>query len=260
MPSLPPELRSFAETPDRFTLLSSDVERYADERVCVIQGVTWAGVAGVHVGGAEVEALVAEVRARVPASKNLTWWLGPSSEPADLVERLLQLGLQSPSDRADVLHALACVTPPPPGPPEIEVRTVTALEDFVTATELLWEAFDSSPERRELERPHLEASFDAQRRAGVPMSFVADLEGRPAGMARSVYAPQGVFMIAGCTAPWARGRGVYRALVRARWDDAVARGTPALVTEANPETSLPILLRLGFEDVCVVRRLEDPRA
>jgi hypothetical protein len=47
--------------------------------------------------------------------------------------------------------------------------------------------------------------------------------------------------------------------VRARWDDAVARGTPALVTEAMPGTSYPILKRVGFVDVCTIRRLEDPR-
>jgi len=74
----------------------------------------------------------------------------------------------------------------------------------------------------------------------------------------SIPSPRGVFLIAGSAAPWARSRGLYRALVRARWDDAVARGTPALVTQANPDTSYPILKRLGFEDVCEIVRLEDP--
>jgi predicted GNAT superfamily acetyltransferase len=68
-----------------------------------------------------------------------------------------------------------------------------------------------------------------------------------------------VFLIAGSVLEWARGRGVYRALVRARWDDAVARGTPALVTEALADTSYPILKRVGFVDVCTIRRLEDVR-
>jgi hypothetical protein len=45
--------------------------------------------------------------------------------------------------------------------------------------------------------------------------------------------------------------------VRARWDDAVERGTPALVTQANPATSYPILKRLGFQDVCEITRAED---
>ena len=45
-------------------------------------------------------------------------------------------------------------------------------------------------------------------------------------------------MAGGATAEWARGRGAYRALVRARWDDAEARGTPALGVHAK-ETSAP---------------------
>ena len=123
----------------------------------------------------------------------------------------------------------------------------------------MWEAFDTRPHRREAQRPHLRSEFEAARSAGVPVTFLAHVEGRPAGVGRSVYSDRGVFLIAGSVAAWARGRGVYRALVRARWDDAVARGTPALVTEAMPDTSYPILKRVGFVDVCTIRRLEDPR-
>jgi hypothetical protein len=89
--------------------------------------------------------------------------------------------------------------------------------------------------------------------------FLASVEGRPAATATAVLADRGVFMIAGSTLPWARGRGCYRALVRARWDLAVERGTPALVTHAVPGTSYPILERLGFEDVCTLRRLREDR-
>jgi hypothetical protein len=60
-------------------------------------------------------------------------------------------------------------------------------------------------------------------------------------------------------AEFARRRGVYSALVRARWDDAVARGTPCLVTDALPDTSYPILRRFGFEDIATITRVEDPR-
>ncbi len=91
----------------------------------------------------------------------------------------------------------------------------------------------------------------------MPVGFLATLDGRPAATAMSIPSERGVFLIAGATATWARGRGLYRALVRARWDDAVARGTPALVTQANPDTSYPILKRLGFADVCEIVRLED---
>ena len=50
----------------------------------------------------------------------------------------------------------------------------------------------------------------------------------------------------GAVLPEARGRGVYRALVHARWEQAVARGTPLLVVQAGP-MSAPILTGLGFE-------------
>jgi hypothetical protein len=54
----------------------------------------------------------------------------------------------------------------------------------------------------------------------------------------------------------ARGRGAYRALVRARWDDAAERGTPALIVHAG-RMSRPILERLGFQAVAEIDVLED---
>jgi hypothetical protein len=45
---------------------------------------------------------------------------------------------------------------------------------------------------------------------------------------------------------------VYRSLVRARWDYAVERGTPALTVQAG-RMSRPILERLGFELITPVR-------
>jgi GNAT superfamily N-acetyltransferase len=54
-----------------------------------------------------------------------------------------------------------------------------------------------------------------------------------------------VYLAGGGTRPDRRGRGAYRALVRARWDAAVERGTPALTVGAGA-MSRPILERLGF--------------
>jgi GNAT superfamily N-acetyltransferase len=252
-------LREFAQNPDRYTWISADVDRYTDERVCVIQGTTWAGVSGVRVMEDEVEALLAEVRERVPPEKALVWWLDPDTQPPDLHERLMALGLQEPRDRGALLHALACVEEPPPGPAHVDVRRVDTYEDHLAATEVIWEAFAMPEDRRASQLRHLRAEFEAAREGGVPVTFLAHVDGRPAGVGRSIYSDRGVFLIAGSVLEWARGRGVYRALVRARWDDAVARGTPALVTEALADTSYPILKRVGFVDVCTIRRLEDVR-
>jgi GNAT superfamily N-acetyltransferase len=252
-------LREFAQNPDRYTNISADVVRFADERVCVIQGNTWAGVSGVRVAPADVEALLAEVRERVAPEKGLVWWLDPDTQPPDLHERLVALGLREPRDRGAMLHALACVDEPPPGPAYVGVRRVETYEDHLAATEVMWEAFATPDDRRAAQLKHLRTEFEAARAASVPVTFLAHLDGRAAGVGRSIYSDRGVFLIAGSVLEWARGRGVYRALVRARWDDAVARGTPALVTEALPDTSYPILKRVGFVDVCTIRRLEDPR-
>jgi GNAT superfamily N-acetyltransferase len=256
---LTPEIRAFAQVPDRFTRMSADVARDDDGRRCIVQGSVWAGVAGVRVGADEVEALVEEVRSLVPREKLLTWWIDADAQPADLEDRLRALGLREPEDGGYLLHALACVTEPAAGPPDVEVRKVETFEDYVEAVAVMWDAFETPPERREQQRPHLRDEFEAQRAAGTPGTFVAFVDGEPAGVGRSVYAEQGSFCIAGAVLPRFRGRGVYRSLVRARWDDAVERGTPALVTEAIEDTSYPILLRLGFREVSVTRRLEDRR-
>ena len=252
-------LREFAQNPDRYTRISPDVHRFADDRVCVIQGTTWAGVSGVRVEPGEVEGLLAEVRGRVPPEKALVWWLDPDTRPPDLHERLLALGLREPRDRGSLLHALVCVDEPPSGPAGVDVIRVETFADHVAATEVQWDAFNVPPERRASQQEHLREEFDAAENAGVPVTFLARLDGRAAGVGRSIYSDRGVFLIAGAVSEWARGRGVYKALVRARWEDAVAHGTPALVTEAMPDTSYPILKRVGFVDVCTIRRLEDPR-
>lgn len=252
-------LRAYAETPDRFAVVpdGASVSRYDDGRVCIVHGPTWASVSGVRVSDDEVGALVAHVRALVGPEKRCTWWLAPSVRPSDLHDRLLEHGL----DVADVpfVHALALDRPPPPIPDGVEVREVMSFEDFLASREVQWEAFDVDPARREQQRAHFRSDFEDSIAFGVPVGFLAMLEGRAAATGLAVPSDRGVFLIAGSTAPWARGRGLYRALVRARWDYAVARGTPGLVTQAVPDTSYPILKRLGFEDVCTIRRLDDPR-
>ena len=255
------ELREYAETPDRFTQLPEgvSVSRFDDGRVCVLQGATWASVSGVQVGDDEVDQLVEQVRELVPAGKDCAWWFGPSARPSDLGERLLAAGLAFPKNGVGLVKTLVLVDEPPPIPAEIEVRRIETFEDFLVAREVQWDAFDVPPDRRELQRAHLDEEFAESMEHDFPFDFLALLEGRPAATATAIPSARGMFLVAGSTMRWARGRGLYRALVRRRWDYAVERGTPALVTQAVPDTSYPILKRLGFEDVCDTHRLEDPR-
>lgn len=203
----------------------------------------------------EVEATVAEIRARVRETRhrNPVWWLGASTTPPDLADRLRALGFGDPSDGVDTLGALAAEHAPDPGPPDVVVRRVDTLPDFAAALQVMWDAFDAPPERRW----DVEEAFRVKQESTTVVDFLALLDGRPVAAGRAAYCDRGGLLFGGSTLPEARGRGAYRALVRARWDEAVRRGVPALVTQAAP-ASEPILRRLGFEEVCRLRRLEDP--
>jgi GNAT superfamily N-acetyltransferase len=146
-----------------------------------------------------------------------SWWASDWSEPRDLEERLLACGLHVDPDDYDI-GALAAVSPPPPGVAGIAVE-------------------------RELRSEHA-------------IRYSALIDGTVVGTARAYFGPRGALLSGGETRPEFRGRGVYRALVRARWDDAVERGTPALIVQGGA-MSEPILLRLGFVEVCRFRRLGD---
>jgi hypothetical protein len=254
------ELREYAETPDRFSPLpeGSSVTRFDDGRICVLQGTIWAGISAPRFEEHELDDVIALVHELVPANKRQTWWLGPSARPANLVTLLEARGFRPASDGPEC-RAMVLTSAPPASSAGIEVRRVTTFEDFAASRELQFDAFEIPEERREIQRAQMRSEFDEAIAHGTPVSFLALLDGKPAATGMAIPSERGVFLIAGSTASWARGRGLYRALVRARWDFAVERGTPALVTEAIVTTSYPILQRLGFVDVATIRRFEETR-
>jgi hypothetical protein len=250
---IPTALRELAEEWDRYTPLSPGMERVATERFVLVTGPTWASVSGVRT--ADVASTLEEARAaaRERAHTRTTWYIGPSARPADLEERLRERGLY---DReVSELAAMVLLDEPEPAPDGVDVRVVDSFANFRIASEIRWEAF-SLGERRAEEEANLEKLWETAS-AGAAVTFLATADGRPAATAMGIFGERGCFLVGGATLPWARGRGLYRALVRARWDEAVRRGTPGLAVAADPATSYPILLRLGFEEVCRVRRLED---
>ncbi|MDX6475467.1 MAG: hypothetical protein QOH95_978, partial [Gaiellaceae bacterium] len=131
------EIREYAETPDRFAPVAegSSVTRYDDGRVCFIQGADWGSVSAVSVATDEVEALVEQVR-RLARQHNYVWWIGPSAQPPDLVERLQALGFGEPGDRVGTLHAVALTGEPQANPPQIDVTRVESFDEFVAAREV----------------------------------------------------------------------------------------------------------------------------
>ncbi|MFZ1881837.1 MAG: GNAT family N-acetyltransferase, partial [Gaiellaceae bacterium] len=132
-------------------------------------------------------------------------------------------------------------------------------DEFLRAGRIADAAFGASEEESRAYESIAEESFARERAGHAPRTYVALLDGEPVGVGRAIFSPNcpAVVMLGGGVLREARGRGVYRALVRARWDDAVAAGTPALVTHAGA-MSRPILERLGFQAVAEQEILFDP--
>lgn len=212
----------------------------------------WASVQGVRLDDGEAPLAVAEIRELFAPTggRVVSWWLTDRATPEDVEEQLLAAGLEVVADdyRLDGLLATA---PPPEGPPEVEVHPATTAEEWAEFRTLQDGVFDNPVERRAT-REQLLAEFPQTR----AVLFGAFLDGELVGTGAASPSSKGMLLWGGAVRADARGRGCYRALVRARWDEAVRRGTPALTVSAN-EKSGPVLRRLGFENVLEFRRLED---
>lgn len=79
--------------------------------------------------------------------------------------------------------------------------------------------------------------------------FLARVNGEPAGSAGLAIVERSVYLIGAVVLPRFRGRGVYRALLNARFSLARSLGKPIVTCQANPQTSGPILQALGFQSV-----------
>jgi hypothetical protein len=82
------------------------------------------------------------------------------------------------------------------------------------------------------------------------------LDGQLVSAGTCAVTPYGLALFGGATLPRARGRGAYRALIHARWREAVRIGTPVLITQAGA-MSRPILERLGFTPIGRIDMLID---
>jgi GNAT superfamily N-acetyltransferase len=174
-----------------------------------------------------------------------TWEVGSHATPDNLVDRLLALGLVDDQPTALAI-GMVLTEPPAPGPEEVEVRRAESDEEHLVADQIAAIAFGGP------------VPTEARPREQDPNNvvYVAYVDGKPVARASGSFGEHGVSLFGGSTLPDARGRGAYRALVAARWEDAVSRGTPMLVTQAGP-MSRPILAQLGFREVCEIRILLD---
>ncbi|MGD9572707.1 MAG: GNAT family N-acetyltransferase [Thermoleophilia bacterium] len=193
--------------------------------------------------------------ARAEGLTELFWWIGELSGPDGVGAELEALGLE-PYAEEPVLVTLVAEAPPPEVP-DVVVAPVRDVDAYRRAMEVDWDAWGIPMGDRRSRRRTLAADFERLSASGIVEHHVAEVDGRVAGFSRLVMTLDAGVLMGGAVAPWARGRGAYRALVRARWDASAARGVRRLVTSAGA-MSRPVLERMGFAPIGEVRLLRDP--
>jgi hypothetical protein len=247
-------LREIAEYPNSFGPLGPGSERIETERytLCMGPGKTWNTVQRQRMRAEELDEVLEEVRSllRARGRARTQWEVGSSAEPPDLVQLLVERGLVRDKDP----HAVALVLTEAPPPPvaAIVARRLESFEEFEAANAVQWEAFETPEE----EITEARALLPQLWRESPSIMHAAWVDGEIVCAGTCAPTSQGLLLYGGATIPRARGRGAYRALLRARWDEAVALGTPTLITQGG-SMSRPILERLGFEPVGHVHMLLD---
>ncbi len=247
-------LREIAEYPNSFGPVPAGGERVETPRftLCMGRGSTWNTVQRQRFDAAEIDDVLAEVHGllRERGRRSTQWEVGSAAEPANLVDLLLERGVVP--DRDAYAVALVLRRAPRPGPAGAVGRRVETFEEYAAACEVQFAAFETRGEEL-AEARALVADSWADR---TTLMHAVWMDGEVVSAGTAMPVSEGLLLYGGATAPHARGRGAYRALLRARWDEAAARGTPALITQGG-SMSRPILERAGFEPVGHVHMLLD---
>lgn len=243
-------LLEVAENANTYTPLGPGDARIVDERFVLWMGrgdePGWNVAQRFRLGADEIEDVRAEIHGHLRARGRTacTWEVGSHATPPDLTDRLLALGLAD-DEPTPLAVGMVLTEEPDQGPIDVDVRRAETDDEHLASARIAAIAF-GMPEPT------------AVRRDDDPNNvvYLAYVDGEPVARASAAFGEHAVSLFGGATLPESRGRGAYRALVAARWEDAVARGTPALVTQASP-MSRPILAQLGFREVCEIRILLD---
>jgi GNAT superfamily N-acetyltransferase len=181
--------------------------------------------------------------------------VGPGTRPENLADILLERGASLTDEHHGMVFPveqdLAIKVDPC-----IEVREVSLPETTEAITDMVDRAWGMPVGacRKGVDelRKYPEGSVQALR------IFVAFYHGKPAAFSAMDVQPElPVIRIAGgATDPVYRGKGLYKALVKARLEAARKWDKAYLVVQAKVHTSAPILQKLGFRTICSIDKYE----
>lgn len=165
------------------------------------------------------------------------WTLGPASQPPGLAEALLAVGASVDATVDICAYPLADDLPAAPEGGAVTVRPVRTRADVAAFQRVNAAAWGYPPPSED----DVQRAFEGLRRGYV----LGCWQGEPVGVAGYTLAVEVARFWGAAVVPAARGRGVYRAMVRARMVDAAQQGATVALVHAAP-TSSPVLQRLGF--------------
>jgi GNAT superfamily N-acetyltransferase len=165
------------------------------------------------------------------------WKVGPGYSPEGAGQALLDLGASV--DRTIDICAYPLDGPVPewPLPGDVTARPVRTREDVACYERASCAAWGYPPPS--------DADVDRAFAGLAPGCFVGYWNETPAGAGGYTLAGPVARLWGAAVVPAFRGRGIYRALVRARLAHAAAGGATLALVHAEP-TSSPVLQRLGF--------------
>ena len=176
---------------------------------------------------------------------DMTWMVGPTSTPPDLVDRLIAHGL-AVDETAPVMACPLSAWTAPAVPPEIATTLVDDAADFHVAMEIVFAGFDLPASALPIVEERY-ASFAIGPEA-IQRVFLAHLDGRPVATALGFVLDGVVGIYNVATTADARRRGAGRAVTAAVLADAAARGATDAILESS-ELGRSVYESLGFREI-----------
>lgn len=219
------------------------------------------GVSGTTFSETTADARIAEILGWFRERRiDMTWWVGPTTTPADLGRRLEAQGLVAD----EIAPGLACPLDgwrPPPLPPGVTVTPVEDRAAFHVATEIMFEGFEIPTEVLPLFEERF-ADF-CLGPAAIQRTWLAHLDGRPVATSLGFVVDDVVGIYNVATRADARRRGAGAAVTAAPMGEAARRGARWAILESSP-IGRSMYERLGYRQVSEVTvyagRFSDPGA
>lgn len=176
------------------------------------------------------------------------WKYFDYDSPKDLPERLLKHGFTPEEPEAVMILDINKAPKRLLETPKFDVRRASTLDQLNDADTVQAAVWQDEPRQKASER--VKVMWD-ENPDSVSL-YIAYVDDKPVSFGRIEF-PQGdnpfASIWAGATLPAYRGRGIYTSVVAARLQEAKRRRRKYLTVDAKPDTSMPILQKLGFTKI-----------